>query len=87
MKKIYFDYQLIIDNVENREGKIDLIKEFKNYLVVYSPAYIEEIARGNIENKLPRDVDEYFSFISSLTNNNELIYGNSSKYDVIENYV
>ena len=85
MKKIYFDYQLIIDNVENREGKIDLIKEFKNYLVVYSPAYIEEIARGNIENKLPRDVDEYFSFISSLTNNNELIYGNSSKYDVIEN--
>lgn len=29
MKKIYFDYQLIIDNVENREGKIDLIKEFK----------------------------------------------------------
>lgn len=85
MEKIYFDYQLIIDNVEKRENMVNLINQFDNYLPVYSPAHIEEIARGSVEGKLKKDISKYFKFISDLTNDNELIYGYSHTYDVIDN--
>ena len=34
MEKIYFDYQLIIDNVEKRENMVNLINQFDNYYIL-----------------------------------------------------
>lgn len=73
MKKIYLDYQFIIDEVDNRKDwKLSNI-ERENYCIVYSPAHIEEIVRGEQCKKLKKEIFHYIKFLSDITQNKQLI--------------
>ncbi|TCP97785.1 hypothetical protein EDC44_101169 [Cricetibacter osteomyelitidis] len=83
MKKVYFDYQFIIDSFDERKYGFNLESVNKQqYQIVYSPAHIEEIARGGRSNKL--DINDYLSRLSKLTGDTEIIFGDSETYNVIE---
>lgn len=87
MKRIYLDYQLIIDNVDGRDYGFDLLKiDQEKFEIVYSPAHIEEIANGNLNKKLKGNLDNYLSFLSNITSNKEIIYGYANTYSVITNF-
>ena len=84
MQRIYFDYQLIIDNVDERDYGFDLFKiDSKRFEFAYSPAHIEEIANGDINKRLKYPKEEYLSFLSKLTQNKEIIYGDPNTYESI----
>ncbi|HHE8490283.1 TPA: hypothetical protein ACPFP8_000081 [Enterobacter ludwigii] len=85
MKKIYLDYNIFLDIIERNET--DFVPDLKKrgYSFLYSPAHIEEIARGIESNKVSinKSLDNLRG-IGELTDNTELFPYYNDGRNVIE---
>ena len=75
-KKLYLDFNVLIYLKDNQDDNLtSLIEDYRNkdYLIVFSPAHIEEIAVSEKRDNQPKDkINKDLEFISKLTNNNAL---------------
>ncbi|HGK4312560.1 hypothetical protein [Klebsiella pneumoniae] len=73
MKKIYLDYNIFLDILERETSDFSSILKNKEFTFVYSPAHIEEVARGIQSGRVDMDKSlKNLSGIGELTNNTEL---------------
>ena len=75
-KKLYLDFNILIYLKDNEDieliNSIDNLKE-KGYLIIFSPAHIEEIAVSEKRDNQPKEtINKDLNFISKLTDNNSL---------------
>jgi len=75
-KKLYLDFNILIYLKDNQDDNLRSIIEYyrnRDYLIVFSPAHIEEIAVSEKRDNQPKDkINKDLEFISELTNNNAL---------------
>ncbi|EJB4003835.1 hypothetical protein MT216_005137 [Escherichia coli] len=85
MNKIYLDYNIFLDILERESNDFILPLRNKGFVFVYSPAHIEEIARGLECGKVSREQSlSNLNGIGELTENIELLPYYSPKFNVIE---
>lgn len=76
MKLLYLDYNVYIGLMSNNYSIIEYTESLKdaNYLSVYSPAHIEEVAVSTMRNNYPQDkTNEKLRFISDFNKDYELL--------------
>lgn len=76
MKLLYLDYNLYVYLMDKNPQLISHINNLKQdaYQLIYSPAHIEEVAVPMMRDKRPiEEAFEKLEFISSLTDNHELL--------------
>lgn len=82
MKKIYLDYNIFLDIIERQATDFVPVLKERGYNFLYSPAHIEEIARGIESNNVSvnKSLDNLHG-IGEITNNIELFpyYNDGSK--------
>ncbi|EOY8185978.1 hypothetical protein ACQDQP_003049 [Yersinia enterocolitica] len=82
MKKIYLDYNIFLDIIERKETDFVPTLKKRGYSFLYSPAHIEEIARGIESNNVSinKSLDNLHG-IGEITDNIELFpyYNDGSK--------
>ncbi|MGF6191487.1 hypothetical protein [Serratia sp. 2723] len=87
MKNIYIDYNIILDILDRKqENEIEMITSLKarEFCFFYSPAHIEEVARGLNCGKIDRDkAISRLNEISSITENHELLPYYSSTFNIL----
>lgn len=84
MKKIYLDYQFIIDEVDGRKNWELSNIDYDKYQIVYSSAHIEEIVNGDKYKKLKEDIFIYIKYLSDITKNRQLIRTDSPSAEILD---
>ena len=74
MKKLYLDFNVVNYLKDYPQGKVqEIIKKFNDYLIVFSPAHIEEIAVSEMrDNQSKEIIDKELDFIYQLAQTNAL---------------
>ncbi|MBN3146264.1 hypothetical protein [Pectobacterium brasiliense] len=84
MKKIYLDYNVFLDILERNEYDFTIDLKNKGFVFFYSPAHIEEVARGVHCGKIKNNqAKENLSGIHRITDGYELLPHYSSKFNIL----
>jgi hypothetical protein len=73
-KKLYLDFNVVNYLKDNPQGKVqEIINKFNDYLIIFSPAHVEEIAVSEMrDNQSKEIIDKELNFLYKLAQTNAL---------------